>query len=230
MRKNRVCTFTQSKLLRQYARDVTAVIETAQYYEREQHQAALMARLYEGKPRPAGGPAARRDTDPARLHRRRGAGAARRQHRAAVRAAATGPSALPIYAGTIIGRLPLSGPDDTAILCGISRTSASDNYQPDAQTDARLIGGEFAGHLDDKALDASLSGSRFVSFAGVPLLAQGNLLGVLCVHDCASAPVQRLRFRQVLELFAQQAAAIIARMHWCVQQERRRLRSICTTQ
>jgi signal transduction histidine kinase len=210
------------ELLRQYARDVTAAIENAQYYEREQHQAALMARLYEAScDLRVGQQPGETQTLLDRI-----AGSALELLGASIVLlyalnSRDGTFAPPIYAGTIIGRLPLSRPDEHGNIVRHIAHEREPYYQPDAQTDARLIGGEFVADPTTKHRTFT-ERQKIVSFAGVPLLAQGNLLGVLCVNYR-----ERHQFsaydRQVLELFAQQAAAIIASDALAREQERRRL-------
>jgi signal transduction histidine kinase len=121
----------------------------------------------------------------------------------------------------IEGRQPLAEPNaHDNIVQYIAETRLA-YYQPDAQCDKQLVG-------EDKRSPTGQGHRTFtkrqniMSFAGVPLLARGKLLGVLCINYR-----QRRRFsaqdRQVIELFAQQAAAVIAGGELVRNRERRRL-------
>ena len=121
----------------------------------------------------------------------------------------------------IEGRLPLTEPNEHGNIVQYIAETRLAYYQPDAQCDPQLVG-------EDKRSQAAHGHRTFtkrqniLSFAGVPLLARGKLLGVLCINYR-----ERRRFsaqdRQVIELFAQQAAAVIAGGELVRNQERRRL-------
>lgn len=213
------------ELLRQYAREVTAAIQNAQYYERELHHAELMARLHTASCEMRVGQ--RPEETQALLDRIAGSALELLGASIVLLYALNnrdGTFARPIHAGMIIGRLPLSQPDQHDTHDNIVRHIAQVRepyYQPDAQTDARLVGGELAADPTTRHRTFA-ERQKIVSFAGVPLLAQGNLLGVLCVNYR-----ERHQFsaydRQAIELFAQQSAAIIASDALAREQERRRL-------
>lgn len=207
------------EIVRRYARDVVVAIRNAQHYEREQRHAALMARLHEVSYELQTDPDQR---DEATLLQHITDSA---QHlfgadvvllypfdRRAERFVA------PFAAGEIAGRGQLAEPNEhDNIVRYIGETRAA-YYQPDAQTDARLAMAEQPGH----GRRTFTVRQNILSFAGAPLLARGRMLGVLCVNYR-----ERHQFspydRRAIELFAQQAAAVIAGGELVREQERRRL-------
>jgi signal transduction histidine kinase len=210
------------ELVKRYSLDVTVAIQNAQHYEREQRQAVLMARLHEVSYDLQTDPCQRDETALLRQITHSaldllGAGVIvlyplnRRD----------GTFAPPIWVGSIEGRLPLTEPNEHGNIVQYIAETRLAYYQPDAQCDPQLVGEGKHG--------AAAQGHRtftkrqnILSFAGVPLLARGKLLGVLCVNYRARRQFSA-QDRQVIELFAQQAAAVIAGGELVRNQERRRL-------
>jgi signal transduction histidine kinase len=207
------------EIVKRYARDVTIAIQNAQHYEREQHHAALMARLHEVS--------YDLQTDP---HQRDEASLLQHITDSAQNLFDASIVLLypfdrrserftqPIAAGPIEGRRPLAEPNEHANIVRYIADTCAAYYQPDAQCDAKLIAADQVGH-GHRTFTAR---QGILSFAGVPLLARGRLLGVLCVNYR-----ERRQFspydRQAIELFAQQGAAVIAGGELVREQERRRL-------
>ncbi len=88
-------------------------------------------------------------------------------------------------------------------------------YQPEVQSDRLLVGAE-----DSQPHHSFTLRQKIRSFAGVPLLVHGQVLGVLCVNYRQFIHEHE---RNVIELFAQQSAAIITGDQLIRSQERRRL-------
>ena len=132
----------------------------------------------------------------------------------------------PICAGDIEGRQKLKTPAGQAnIVRHIAETRAP-YYQPDAQSDPLLTTPDLTDeHVKRRSrlrYRTFTARQQIRSFAGVPLLARGAVLGVLCVNYR-----ERRQFdphdRQVIELFASQASAVIASNELIRGQERKRL-------
>jgi len=210
------------ELLKQYARDITVAIKNALHYEREQQHATLMARLHEVSYDLHVGPHQR---DAQSLLQQITDSALELLGASIVLLYALDSRdelfAAPICAGTIEGRQPLTQPHEHDNIVRYIAAIRAPYYQPDAQSDARLIGTDLGLECTTKHRTFTAR-QRIVSFAGVPLLAQGRLLGVLCVNYR-----ERHQFsaydRQAIELFALQAAAIVAAGELVREQERRRL-------
>lgn len=221
------------EILKRYARDVTVAVQNALLFERERRHAAALARLPEISYDLQTNPRQYNETfllaeiaqaalsvlgatnvmlyplewrDPLKQYPRR--------------------FAPPISAGLITGHEPLRLPNgDDNIVSHIAQAREL-YFQPDAQSDPLLVGD----NADKAAGKQNLASTRRTftvrqdirSFAGVPLLARGELMGVLCVNYR-----ERHQFsphdRQVIKLFAQQAAAVIAGGQFVRAQERRRL-------
>jgi signal transduction histidine kinase len=138
---------------------------------------------------------------------------------------ATGRLFEPILAGDVKGSKQLSPPDDDNIVMHISR-SATPYYQPDVQNDPVLttLGASHAGDHTEMGARARTFTQRqdIRSFAGVPLVVGDRSYGVLCINYRAPHDFMP-RDKQLIELFAQQASAVVASGELARAEERRRL-------
>lgn len=135
----------------------------------------------------------------------------------------------PIWAGSLRGHKGLKLPGDTYQALG-NEASSSTNivryiaethttyYQPNAQNDPLLVGAE-----DHEKHQSFTLRQKIHSFAGVPLMARGQVLGVLCVNYRERRQFTHEHERNIIDLVAQQAAAVITSDHLTRMQERRRL-------
>lgn len=217
--------------LQHYARTLTVAIQNAQLFEAERKHAETLARLYEISYK------LRQEGDEIELLEQITRTALSvldasvillyplQQHEYLV-----GPSqpvfSSPISAGEIEGHQQLKPPEDQDNIVHHIAKLGKPYYQPDVHKDPLLIA---ATELDVDELGGMISKRRtftvrqnILSFAGIPLMARGTLLGVLCVNYR-----QRHQFtehdRQVIELFANQAASVIAGNELVRAQERNRL-------
>lgn len=123
----------------------------------------------------------------------------------------------PIYSGTIKGARPLKPPDESGnIIQHIARYGPY--FQPDVKTDPLLapaVTRTLPGHY------SFVNNQRVRSFAGVPLWAHGDLWGVLCLNYRTERYWFSTHQKQIIESFAQQAAAMVASHHLVREQARR---------
>lgn len=212
------------EMLKRYARDVTIAVRNAQLYEREQRQTAVLARLHEASYDLQIYP---QQHDETRLLEQIAQAALDVLGASIVMVyplnRRDASFAASIYAGDLAGPLPLPLPlpEATNNIVKHIAESRMPYYQPDAQRDPLLAGD--TGEKGSEPVHRTFTlRQNILSFAGAPLLARGKLLGVLCVNYR-----ERHQFspydQQVITLFAQQAAAVIASGQLVRDQERRRL-------
>ncbi len=220
--------------LARYARSATVALRNAQAYERVLRHATTLAHLYESAD------ALRTEPEPgdelALLTRFAETALSvlkasiillyPLKERNYLMPASASVFAPPICAGDIEGRQKLKTPAGQAnIVRHIAETRAP-YYQPDAQSDPLLTTPDLTDeHVKRRSrlrYRTFTARQQIRSFAGVPLLARGAVLGVLCVNYR-----ERRQFdphdRQVIELFASQASAVIASNELIRGQERKRL-------
>jgi len=214
------------EMLKRYARDVTAAIRNAQLYQREQRHASTLARLnhvsYEFQTFP-------RQRDDARLLQQITEAALTVLDASVVMLYPLSRDedafTLAICAGTILGQKPLAQPNTYPNIVRHIADMGDPYYQPDAQRDPLLVGAHATDSRRKRPKNQPIHRTFTVrqgilSFAGVPLLAYGEVLGVLCVNFRKRhqfSPNDRL----AIQLFAQQAAAAIASGRHVREQERR---------
>ncbi|MBK9715448.1 MAG: GAF domain-containing sensor histidine kinase [Kouleothrix sp.] len=210
------------EIVKRYARDVTVAIQNAQRYEREQRHAALMAQLHEVSCELQTAPGQR---DEVSLLQQITSSARELLGASIVLLYPLdyhdGTLVSPICSGDIDGRQPLAPPNEHDNIVRHVAAVRAAYYQPDARLDPRLsnVDGDTTAGQRRRTFTVR---QNIMSFAGVPLLARGKLFGVLCVNYR-----ERHQFsahdRRAIELFAQQAAAVIAGDELAREQERRRL-------
>jgi signal transduction histidine kinase len=130
----------------------------------------------------------------------------------------------PIIAGAMKGTRPLRLPEgDDNIVLHLARTRKS-YYQEDAENDPLVASSDDWRLHDSSGSPRRGFGERqkVLSFAGVPLTALGALFGVLCVNYRQKREF-RPRDQQLMELFAQQASAVVVGGQLARERERRRL-------
>jgi signal transduction histidine kinase len=215
------------EMVQRYARDLTIAIKNAQLYEREQRYAAVLARLHEVS------------YDLQTDARQRDEGELLKQIAQAAHAGLQADIVMlyplqrrderfgrPVHVGNIDGPQPLQPADDGDNVVHHIAATRAPYYQPDVQQDPRLVGSALEPYHSKRHRTPPnrtfAVRQNVCSFAGVPLLARGELLGVLCVNFR-----ERNQFsphdRQAIALFAQMAAAVIAGGQLAREQERKRL-------
>jgi signal transduction histidine kinase len=218
-------------VLTRYAQVVGVAVRNAQLYEREQRYTASLTRLAEA------GAELQRNGRPWEEEQQR----ALLQQIASNAHEVLGADLVMLYpvrrndpglgeaivAGEIAGEAlhPLRNPNWPNNIVRHIADSQQPYFQTDAQDDELLtsVPGEGSARPGGAARTFTQR-QQIASFAGVPLLVHGQLLGVLCVNYRSRHQFTR-HDRQLLALFAQHAAAVLVSHQLVRAQERRRLES-----
>jgi signal transduction histidine kinase len=114
----------------------------------------------------------------------------------------------PVAAGTVWGRQPLNlNLSQESILTRLLQDTQP-YYSPDAPTDPQLAAQPTEAEEDGRPKRTFIQRQNIKSFAGIPLVAQGEIVGVMFVNYRARHQFTEHE-RQLHELFAQQAAVSI---------------------
>ena len=125
----------------------------------------------------------------------------------------------PISAGHIFDEShPLSLPNERTNIVQHVAAAMQPYYEADVHKDTLFIGARGVG-APTRSFAAR---QRVHSFAGIPLIARGTLHGILCVNYRTRHEFSPSK-RQVIELYAQMTATVIANGQYTREQERRRL-------
>lgn len=215
------------EMLTRYARDVTVAIQNAQLYEREQQYAAILTQLHTVGFDLQTDPRQRDETD---LLKQIAQAARATLHADNVMlyplSRKDGRFTRPIRIGKLEGSQVLQPPDDSDNIVHYIAKNRTPYYQSDAHQDALLVGSTSPPYHSKDHRNAPnrtfAVRQNIYSFAGVPLLVRGELLGVLCINYRT-----RHQFsphdQQAITLFAQVAASVIISGQLTREHERRRL-------